>query len=108
MTAITKLLMACLCLYSCSHSNLEGENSKTAALPNGPRFLYGTGVSWGFWLGLGVEEKAKSFDQLSMDKIKEMGGNMTGANLAWVDIQPEATMALVAGSWFFLLSYPLL
>ena len=57
--------------------------------PEEPRpFIYGCGITWGGWLGLGDEE-AKAFDRLSMDRIREMGGTNVPANFAWIDIEPR-------------------
>ncbi len=50
-------------------------------------YLYGSGITWGQWLGLG-DAQARQFDRNSMDKIVQMGGTHCPANFAWIDIEP--------------------
>ncbi|NSW54927.1 MAG: beta-galactosidase [Armatimonadetes bacterium] len=58
-----------------------------ASEPEPRPFIYGCGIVWGRWLGLD-DARAKAFDRLSMDRIREMGGTNVPANFAWIDIEP--------------------
>lgn len=51
-------------------------------------FIYGAGAIWGSWLGMSAQ-KAKAWDDLSMTTLRGMGGTSTGANFAWIDIEPS-------------------